>query len=144
MSVIPYIYFGTKKITRRSLKRAMRTRRDERCFFLFVLFGTTTRTLVLEKFRRGRMRFQTVSNFTIVARPDYINYSLLVNSALYDCSIFEKKGEKWFLWRVPPRRFRHDTPCVPHKFSHFGLLAQDSTSKKPTSAYTYRVKLKCV
>jgi hypothetical protein len=47
-----------------------------------------------KNFSARRMRFQTISNFTVTAGLDYINYLLLVNSALYDCPTFEKKGEE--------------------------------------------------
>lgn len=59
----------------------------------FFIRGRERHTRWSSKFQRGPMCFQTVSNFIITARSDYINYAL-INFTFYDWSTFEEKEEK--------------------------------------------------
>jgi len=119
-------YLGTKK-TRDETPLFGKSRENanehEGCFRFI---GNNDAHAYAKNFSARHMRFQTVSNFTVTARLDYINYLLLVNSALYDCSTFEKKGEEWLLQRAEPIPTRYTLRAtslclhnVPHQRSRF-------------------------
>jgi len=142
-SLIPFLISERRKSpdeTPHSSKRIVRTRReneDEGCFWCFNRFignNDTHAFWYAKNFSTRRMRFQTISNFIVTARLDYINYLLLVNSALYDCSTFEKKGEEWLLLRaelIPTRYTLRATSLCSHNVPHQRSRLPHIRTKRP-------------
>jgi len=135
-------YLGTKKITRWDAaffekNRENATRERTRGMLLFNRFignNDTHAFWYAKNFSTRRMRFQTISNFIVTARLDYINYLLLVNSALYDCSTFEKKGEEWLLLRaelIPTRYTLRATSLCSHNVPHQRSRLPHIRTKRP-------------